>query len=401
MSKVKYEIPGIVGLVCIILSSGQIKQTSVRVSLSLVCVIGAIILSYFVIREFETIIKKSIDSRDRATKESMETLKNAIEKYNEEQHRFNEGNEKIKTMIIENYSEEKMLFEKSMKQFKETMEGLNNTIEKYNEGQYAKMEQMNSLIGEFNTATTEYSRRVDSLAEIQTEIIKEQHRLNEGNEKIKTVIVDHYSKEKMLLEESIEQYKETSIENANKQLETINNSFEYVNNILKEIEKCMLQELDAFKEKYTEITERTISEEKKYLAKINSSIEKHLTNYGNTLNGSSETLQVLKATVQTNLDAIKAMVGKQASDVNDGLEDCSDALNDGLDKFSKQQKARDEEQNNKLNERLGTIEKVISKQVGAVLEENKKLLSYMQNIQEEWTSLSRDEIDFLSKVWDE
>ena len=126
-----------------------------------------------------------------------------------------------------------------------------------------------------------------------------------------------------------------------------------------------------------------------------------MTNYGHTLNGSSETLQVLKATVQTNLDAIKAMVGKQASDVNDGLEDCSDALNDGLDKFSKQQKARDEEQNNKLNERLGTIEKVISKQVGAVLEENKKLLSYMQNIQEEWTSLSRDEIDFLSKVWDE
>lgn len=54
-----------------------------------------------------------------------------------------------------------------------------------------------------------------------------------------------------------------------------------------------------------------------------------------------------------------------------------------------------------MNNEINSIQDILSQQIGKALDANEKLLSYIQKVQEEWTTLSKDEIAFLDKVWNE
>ena len=112
-------------------------------------------------------------------------------------------------------------------------------------------------------------------------------------------------------------------------------------------------------------------------------------------------MNALKSQVKVGLSSINKALQEQTDAIADGLENCGDEIGEKLEGFSKEQRNRDNEQNASLNNGIKSIENVVSAQIGQALEANERLLEYIQKVQVEWTSLSRDEIAFLEKVWNE
>lgn len=106
--------------------------------------------------------------------------------------------------------------------------------------------------------------------------------------------------------------------------------------------------------------------------------------------------------IQDLIDSYKSVFPDDTSlSIEEGFGDCTDEIGEKLEEFRKEQKTRDDEQNTKLNEEVKAIENIVSSKIEQALEENEKLIKYIQKVQEEWTTLSKDEIEFLNKVWNE
>ena len=216
-----------------------------------------------------------------------------------------------------------------MQQIADEVRGVVEASEKKQEASYA---QIRELIGTFAQATSEYTKRVDSLRELQEEF-----------------------------NSNFRDYLSEAGQNGREMASSIESSH-------KEIEKTA----HDFCGEYLKIAESQTDE-----------------------------MKALKAYVNVNLEAFKEIMEQQKDEMADGLEECADQIESGLTAFIKDHKKLGENQAKELSEQVKSIETVIAQQVGKVTKENEKLLKYTQKMQEEWTTLSRNEIDFLSKVWDE
>ena len=105
--------------------------------------------------------------------------------------------------------------------------------------------------------------------------------------------------------------------------------------------------------------------------------------------------------INASLASGNAALKNQLDRIVDKLEDCEDSIDTNLRTFTKEQKKCSEAQTSELSDRVKTIESVITEQVEKVTLANEELLKYTQKMQEEWTTLGRDEIAFLSRIWDE
>lgn len=227
---------------------------------------------------------------------------------------------------------------------------LRTSTEKYCEEQKKIANQLTTVINQFIEASNNYTEKVEELVKIEHSIVEEEKILSE-----KIQLID---------------------ENIHNTLNSF--SLEFLDNQKKlNVEQSLILENTADK------------------------ISGYMKEYEDILINVSNSTNALKSQVKVSLDQVNTAVNNQIVSIEDGFEDCVDEIGDKMDQFNKNQKLRDEQQNLILNTEIKSIENVISKQIGTAMEENKKLLSYIQNVQEEWTTLSKDEIAFLDKVWNE
>ena len=152
---------------------------------------------------------------------------------------------------------------------------------------------------------------------------------------------------------------------------------------------------------FSELQVKANEYEAENLLKFKASISEYMTKYEVILSEARDSLNALKAQVKVSMDQTNKAIQTQTVSIEEGLENCTDEIGERLRAFGQEQKNRDDEQNAKLNEGIKAIESVVSSQIEQVLEANEKLIEYIQKVQEEWTTLSKEEIAFLDKVWNE
>ena len=58
------------------------------------------------------------------------------------------------------------------------------------------------------------------------------------------------------------------------------------------------------------------------------------------------------------------------------------------------------EYGDRMNESVKELNQAVESGITPVLDQNQELLRYVQEVQKEWTSLDKKELDFLSSVWE-
>lgn len=227
---------------------------------------------------------------------------------------------------------------------------LRTSTEKYCEEQKKIANQLTTVINQFIEASNNYTEKVEELVKIEHSIVDEEKILSD-----KMQLID----------------------------ENIHNT------------------LNSFSLEFLENQKKSNDEQSLILENTADKISGYMKEYEDILINVSDSTNALKSQVKVSLDQVNTAVNNQIVSIEDGFEDCVDEIGDKMNQFNKNQKFRDEQQNLILNTEIKSIENVISKQIGTAMDENKKLLSYIQNVQEEWTTLSKDEIAFLDKVWNE
>ncbi len=205
-----------------------------------------------------------------------------------------------------------------------------------------------------------------------------------------------YDKRRSELKEVIEKCSDKQTENT-KELVSVTKDFKASTD--QYIEK--VESLEKIQQSMIDEGEKLIEEVKTSNKDMIASIEGYMDDYEIVLNESKDSINALKAHVKVSLEKMSSAIEAQSSSVEDGFDDCVYEIKTQLKKFNKDQSNRDNEQNYQLNEEIKAIGEMISNKVGDALEANKQLLDYIQQVQTEWTTLSKDEIEFLDKVWNE
>lgn len=300
MNKIKYEIPGLIFTLSLLISSIVIEEKTIRYILILIALLCNVFLVYIITKEISDYIGSCKKNEDNELKEICNELKNSIEKYSEEQ--FKNAN------------------------------------------------QLTIIIKEFINASNSYIEEIKNLVNIENSIIDEEKIL---------------SNEIRSINENIHN--------------TLNNfSVDFLEN-QKQSNKAELNVLDNMADR----------------------IDGYMKKYEEDLNSVNGSMNALKTGVKYSLDKVNTAINDQTISIQEGFGDYVDEIGGKINDFSRNQKNRDEQQNEILNNEIHSIQDILSQQIGKTLDANEKLLSYIQKVQEEWTTLSKDEIAFLDKVWNE
>mgnify|MGYP005756260957 CR=1 FL=1 len=300
MNKIKYEIPGVIFTLSLLISSIGIEEKTIRYILILITLLCNVFLVYIITKEISDYIGSCKKNEDNELKEICNELKISIEKYSEEQ--FKNAN------------------------------------------------QLTIIIKEFINASNSYIEEIKNLVNIENSIVDE---------------------EKIL------------------------------SNEIQSINENIYNTLNNFSVDFLENQKQSNKEELNALDNMADRIDGYMKKYEEDLNSVNIAMKSLRTEVKINLDKVNTAINDQTTSIEDGFEDFIYEFNGKINDFSKNQKHRDEEQNDKLNNEINSIQDILSQQIGKTLDANEKLLSYIQKVQEEWTTLSKDEIAFLDKVWNE
>lgn len=269
------------------------------------------------------------------------------------------------------------------KELEKISEDLVESIAKYNETQSSEMRSLISSIDSLNLATGLYMEKVNAMSEIQVQIVEEEQKLKAEIEHIGNAVHEAYKSQEALFKEALnslqnnQQNHETTIERITKEaIEKLNtdvvNSWNNVENML-----------EAFCSDFGNEQKRANTEA-----------------MGN-LSETKAAMNALKAQVKVSLDTITKVLRDQIDAISEGLEDCKDEIGDQLCNFSKNQGTRDSAQNQAVNDGIKDIGETISAQIQVVLDAHNHLLEYIEKVQEDWTSVNKEEIAFLDKLWRE
>lgn len=300
MNKIKYEIPGLIFTLSLLISSIGIEEKTIRYILILITLLCNVFLVYIITKEISDYIGSCKKNEDNELKEICNELKNSIEKYSEEQ--FKNAN------------------------------------------------QLTIIIKEFINASNSYIEEIKNLVNIENSIIDE---------------------EKIL------------------------------SNEIQSINENIYNTLNNFSVDFLENQKQSNKEKLNVLDNMADRIDGYMKKYEEDLNSVNITIKSLRTEVKINLDKVNTAINDQTTSIQDGFEDFVDEFDGKINDFTKNQKHRDEEQNDILNNEINSIQDILSQQIGKALDANEKLLSYIQKVQKEWTTLSKDEIAFLDRVWNE
>lgn len=300
MNKIKYEIPGVIFTLSLLISSIGIEEKTIRYILILITLLCNVFLVYIITKEISDYIGSCKKNEDNELKEICNELKISIEKYSEEQ--FKNSN------------------------------------------------QLTIIIKEFINASNSYIEEIKNLVNIENSIVDEQ--------------------------------------------KILSNEIQFIN-------ENIYNTLNNFSVDFLENQKQSNKEELNALDNMADRIDGYMKKYEEDLNSVNIAMKSLRTEVKINLDKVNTAINDQTTSIEDGFEDFIYEFNGKINDFSKNQKHRDEEQNDKLNNEINSIQDILSQQIGKALDANEKLLSYIQKVQEEWTTLSKDEIAFLDKVWNE
>lgn len=152
------------------------------------------------------------------------------------------------------------------------------------------------------------------------------------------------------------------------------------------------------------IQEELVSKEKEVkdlneeiLRDINTAMDKFVQVSGTV----RDEVTALKAHMKVFKDKIESKLEEHYERIEDTLEDGNEELQQIMDKSGKTQKNTISEQTSALTDCIDQIEVVINKSINKVLERNDRLLEELDKLQDEWTSLNKNEIEFLNRIWEE
>lgn len=373
MKSLKIKIPGLLGAIMILFVSAGIEENIVKYCLCFVSAIMGLSLAYLITNDITELVLNSKENRRNEIDRLAIELNESIAKYS------NEQNENAKTLmrLVEQ-------FNKATEQYMERLDsftGIQNTL--IGEGK--------KLVGEVQSLNCDiYNILEEFCSKIDNRLSSTIWSINSFNQKEEELITDAIAsvcKQNEKHEENIEKIIRVGIDEAS---ENAVNAGKTIGDILED-----------FCSDFSELQIRANEHEAKTLLSFKASISEYMTKYEVILSEARDSLNALKAQVKVSMEQTNKAIETQTLSIEDGLENCTDEIGERLGTFSKEQKTRDDEQNTKLNEGIKAIESAVTSQIEQVLEENEKLIKYIQKVQEEWTTLSKDEIAFLDKVWNE
>lgn len=269
------------------------------------------------------------------------------------------------------------------KELEKISEDLSEAIAKYNETQSSEMKSLILAIDNLNQATGLYTEKVNAMSEIQAQIVQDEQKLRAEIERIGNEVHEAYKAQEELFEEALNSLQKNQRNHENTIQKIVKDGIEKLNSDVVSSWNNVENTLEAFCSDFENEQKRANSEA-----------------MGN-LSETKDAMNALKAQVKVSLDTMSKSLRDQTDAISEGLEDCKDEIGEQLSGFSKDQKARDVAQNQAMNDGIKEIGETISAQIQVVLDAHNHLLEYIEQVQEDWTTLNREEIAFLDKVWKE
>lgn len=197
--------------------------------------------------------------------------------------------------------------------------------------------------------------------------------------------------EKQLLE-AIQGLKDVQNRNTDTVVEAIESSKVLYGASMEEIKK-----MKQIQERLVSMEEQAVKLNEEVLANINDAI----TGFVQVSESVKDQVSALKAYTIEFTKKIIASMTSHYQDMNDRIEDGIEALEDILKEHSDKQTSAYDDQTKSLVECIELIEVVINKSIGEAMKRNDQLVTYIEKVQDEWTSLNKDEIEFLNRIWEE
>ena len=104
--------------------------------------------------------------------------------------------------------------------------------------------------------------------------------------------------------------------------------------------------------------------------------------------------------MKSNSNKKHAMDDDKYNKMSEFFEDHNDDLSDYRETMKKEQLKFLREYGDRMNESVKELNQAVESGITPVLDQNQELLRYVQEVQKEWTSLDKKELDFLSSVWE-
>lgn len=114
----------------------------------------------------------------------------------------------------------------------------------------------------------------------------------------------------------------------------------------------------------------------------------------------AEQVQAMEALTERTSKKMQALAEDHYNKMSDLFGDQSDDLGDSLETMKKEQLKLLREYGDRMNESVKELNQAVASGITPVLDQNQELLRYVQEVQKEWTSLDKKELDFLSSVWE-
>ena len=114
----------------------------------------------------------------------------------------------------------------------------------------------------------------------------------------------------------------------------------------------------------------------------------------------AEQVKIMEALGERTFQKMQTLAEDHYNKMSDLFDDQNDNLDDFLNSMKKEQLRLLREYNERMNSNLKELNQAVLSGITPVLGQNQELLQYVQEVQKEWTSLDKKELDFLSKVWE-
>ena len=114
----------------------------------------------------------------------------------------------------------------------------------------------------------------------------------------------------------------------------------------------------------------------------------------------AEQVKIMEALGERTFQKMQTLAEDHYNKMSDLFDDQNDNLDDFLNSMKKEQLRPLREYNERMNSNLKELNQAVLSGITPVLGQNQELLQYVQEVQKEWTSLDKKELDFLSKVWE-
>lgn len=114
-----------------------------------------------------------------------------------------------------------------------------------------------------------------------------------------------------------------------------------------------------------------------------------------------EQVKTIRTINEINNKKLLALTQEHYDNMRDLFEDQNDEIEEALGSLKTGQTALLRENCENMEKQMISLREAVQAGIQPVLDQNKELLAYIQEVQKEWTELDKQELKFLDKVWKE